>query len=146
MKSAFTPALSREREREKWHRKFVCSVAWGAAMAALGAASTDVSAQPANAGDAGRGKALYQGCAACHSLEENEIGPSHRGVFGRRAGAVADYNYSPALRRSGLVWDAATLDAWLANPSALVPGTKMFFKVDEAKARADLIAYLKEQK
>jgi cytochrome c len=110
--------------------------------------STVVVAQPAAAGggDAARGKPLYQGCAACHSIDENEVGPKHRGVFGRRAGAVADYAYSPALKRSGITWDEATLDRWLANPSALVPGTKMFFKVDDAQARADLIAYLKEQK
>ena len=62
------------------------------------------------------------------------------------AGSVADYAYSPALKSSGLTWDEATLDRWLINPSALVPGTKMFFKIDDAQSRADLIAYLKQQK
>jgi cytochrome c len=97
-------------------------------------------------GDPGRGKALYQACAACHSIDENDVGPKHRGVVGRRAGSVADYAYSPALKRSDLAWDEATLDRWLTNPSALVPGTKMFFKLDDPQARADVIAYLKEQK
>jgi cytochrome c len=100
---------------------------------------------PAAPGDADHGKTLYQSCAACHSVDENDIGPAHRGVFGRRAGSVADYNYSAALKASGIVWDAAQLDRWLSNPSAMVPGTKMFFKLDDAQMRADIIAYLKTQ-
>ena len=97
-------------------------------------------------GDPARGKTLYQACAACHSIDENDVGPKHRGVVGRRAGSIADYPYSPALKKSDLAWDEATLDRWLTNPSALVPGTKMFFKLDDPQARADVIAYLKEQK
>ena len=93
-------------------------------------------------GDPAHGKALYQACQACHSIEENDLGPKHRGVVGRRAGSVADYNYSSALKNSGLTWDPNTLDRWLSNPSALVPGTKMFFKIDDAQSRADIIAYL----
>lgn len=118
------------------------------ALAAIpvAAAAQSATASATGSGDAAKGKALYQACAACHSIDENDVGPKHRGVFGRRAGSVADYNYSPALKRSGITWDDATLDRWLVNPSALVPGTKMFFKIDDAQARADLIAYLKEQK
>jgi cytochrome c len=97
-------------------------------------------------GDPTRGKALYQGCSACHSIDENDLGPRHRGVVGRRAGSVEDYAYSPALKNSGLTWDPATLDRWLTNPSALVPGTKMFFKIDDAQSRADIIAYLQNLK
>jgi len=97
-------------------------------------------------GVAARGKALYQACQACHSIEDNDLGPRHRGVFGRHAGSLADYNYSGALKNSGLTWDRGTLDRWLANPSALVPGTKMFFLVDDAQSRADIIAYLAELK
>ena len=74
------------------------------------------------------------------------MGPRHRGVVGRRAGSLEDYSYSAALKGSGLTWDEATLDRWLTNPSALVPGTKMFFKIDDAQSRADIIAFLKEQK
>lgn len=96
-------------------------------------------------GDPTRGKTLYQGCAACHSIDDNDIGPKHRGVVGRPAGSVADYAYSPALKASGLTWSEGTLDQWLTNPSALVPGTKMFFKIDDPQSRADIIAYLKEQ-
>jgi cytochrome c len=98
------------------------------------------------AGDPAHGKALYQACQACHSIDDNDLGPKHRGVVGRRAGSVADYNYSPALKNSGLTWDSGTLDRWLSNPSALVPGTKMFFQIPDAQARADIIAYLTQLK
>jgi cytochrome c len=97
-------------------------------------------------GDPGRGKTLYQACEACHSIDENDLGPRHRGVVGRRAGSIEDYAYSTALKNSGLTWDEPTLDRWLINPSALVPGTKMFFQIGDAQSRADLIAYLREQR
>jgi cytochrome c len=117
--------------------------AWLACLLACTAAATATTvAANLPSGDATRGKALYQGCAACHSIDENDLGPRHRGVVGRPAGSIADYNYSPALKGSGLTWDEATLDRWLTNPSALVPGTKMFFKIDDAQSRADIIAYL----
>lgn len=97
-------------------------------------------------GDAQRGKVLYQNCTSCHSIDENDVGPKHRGVVGRKAGTAPDYAYSPALKASGIVWDASTLDRWLTNPSALVPGTKMFFLLKEPQDRADIIAYLAELK
>ncbi len=100
----------------------------------------------ADSGDPNRGKTLYQGCNACHSIDDNDIGPRHRGVVGRKAGSIADYNYSPALKASGLTWDPATLDRWLTNPSNLVPGTKMYFKLDSPQDRADIIAYLEQLK
>ena len=109
-------------------------------------AGASLAAVTALQGDPGRGKALYQGCAACHSIDENDLGPLHRGVVGRRAGSIPDYSYSPALKNSGLTWDEATLDKWLTNPSALVPGTKMFFKLDAAQDRADVISYLESLK
>jgi cytochrome c len=107
--------------------------------------TTTAGAAPPN-GDPAHGKALYQGCSACHSIDDNDLGPLHRGVVGRKAGTVRDYNYSAALKASGLTWTEANLDRWLTNPSALVPGTKMFFKIDDPQARADIIAYLKELK
>ena len=115
-------------------------------VAAVLTVSTAAMADTAPNGDAGHGKALYQGCAACHSIEDNDLGPRHRGVVGRKAGVVPDYNYSPALKSSGLTWTEANLDRWLTNPSVLVPGTKMFFKIDDPQSRADIIAYLKELK
>jgi cytochrome c len=97
-------------------------------------------------GDPLRGKALYQGCESCHSINDNDVGPRHRGVVGRHAGSLKDYAYSAALKNSGLTWDETNLNRWLINPSAMVPGTKMFFKIDDAQSRADIIAYLKQQK
>jgi cytochrome c len=94
-------------------------------------------------GDADHGAKVYDDCMACHSLQKNAVGPMHRGVFGRKAGAVAGYQYSAALKSSGLVWDAGTLDRWLTDPQALVPGTKMTFKLPSAQDRADVIEFLK---
>lgn len=91
-------------------------------------------------GDPIRGKGLYQACAGCHSIDDNDLGPRHRGVVGRHAGSVQDYAYSTALKNSGLTWDDTMLDRWLTNPSALVPGTKMYLKIDDAQTRADIIA------
>ena len=92
------------------------------------------------------GKIVYQACMACHSLDDDDVGPRHRGVVGRAAGSVPGFAYSPALRHSGLVWDPATLDRWLTNPQTLVPGAKMFFLLPGAQDRADVIAYLAQQK
>jgi cytochrome c len=116
-------------------------------MIFLGGAAAYAQAAPEGlSGDAVRGKALYQACSSCHSLDDNDIGPKHRGVVGRRAGTVADYAYSPALKASGLTWDPASLDRWLTNPQALVPGTKMYFLLADPQSRADVIAYLVQQK
>ena len=96
------------------------------------------------AGDAARGEKIYVSCSDCHSLDENEMGPKHRNVVGRKAGAVPDFGYSDALKKSGLTWNEQTLERWLANPQALVPGAKMFFSLRDAQDRADVIAYLKK--
>jgi cytochrome c len=110
------------------------------------ATKTAVASVNAPVGDPGRGKAVYQACEACHSIDENDLGPRHRGLVGRRAGSIQDYNYSAALKNSGLTWDAPTLDRWLTNPSAVVPGTKMFFQISDPQSRADVIAFLEQQK
>jgi cytochrome c len=118
----------------------------GAIATGVFIAGGSLAAMESMVGDAVRGKTLYQACEACHSIDDNDLGPRHRGVVGRHAGSVADYSYSKALMTSGLTWDEATLDRWLINPSALVPGTKMFFQLSDAQQRADVIAYLKLQK
>lgn len=95
-------------------------------------------------GDAQRGEVLYQQkCKACHSVEDNSTGPRHKGVFGRRAGTVGDYRYSLALEDQDFTWDEKTLDAWLADPSAVVTGNLMGMSVQSSQDRRDLIAYLK---
>ena len=73
------------------------------------------------------------------------MGPKHRGDVGRPAGIIAGYGYSKALKNSTLTWNEATLDRWLTDPGALVPGTKMFYNVQSSQDRADIIAFLKRQ-
>lgn len=120
------------------------------ALAATLAATSSAQAASAGAdgllaGDPIRGKGLYQACSGCHSLDENDVGPKHRGVVGRHSASVPGYAYSPALKASGLTWDRANLDRWLTNPQALVPGARMYFSVRDAQTRADIIAYLAQQ-
>lgn len=90
------------------------------------------------------GEDLYaRRCGACHSLDANRIGPRHRGVVGRQAGSLADYDYSDALRETTFAWDEMRLNQWLANPEALVPGQKMGFRLSNEDERTAIIAYLK---
>jgi cytochrome c len=95
-------------------------------------------------GDAVRGEARFQDCAACHKLEAgtNNVGPSLHGIFTRKAGEIADFRYSPAIKRSGIVWTPETLDKFITDPQALVPGNRMpYAGMANANDRADLIAY-----
>ncbi len=123
----------------------------GGAITALRVAAVLVAvaaAAPALAtGDARRGGNVFQACAACHSLEpgRNYSGPSLWGLWGRKAGSLASFGrYSEALKRSNLTWNEATLDRWLLDPAALVPGNAMTFAgIGDAAARADLIAFLR---
>jgi cytochrome c len=99
----------------------------------------------AMAGDPVRGEQIYHRCQGCHSIDRNRIGPMHKGLFGRAAGSVPDFDYSAAMKASGIVWSEVTLDQFLQGPRKMVPGTKMtFIGVPAAKDRADLIAYLKQ--
>ena len=95
------------------------------------------------AGDPQRGAQAYESrCTGCHSVEQNRVGPRHAGVLGRKAGALRDFDYSPALKAAGFKWDTARLDRWLADPEALIPGQRMGFSVSDPVVRADLVAYL----
>jgi len=120
-----------------------------ALLAVLAMRAASITAAPAAGatrdGDALRGARLYDSrCTGCHALDSNRVGPLHRGVFGRRAGGVAGYAYSPALANAGLTWNAATLDRWLSNPQALLPGQRMNLRVKDAQDRADIIAFLRQ--
>ena len=103
-------------------------------------------AQLATAADAVRGGELYSSrCGACHDLVENGAGPRHAGLLNRKAGTQPGYDYSAALRASGIVWDEQQLDRWLANPTALIPGNKMVVRLaNDPQDRRDIIAFLKE--
>ena len=103
-----------------------------------------LAAGTAHAADAARGKTLYESrCIGCHSIDANRVGPAHRGVLGRKAGTAKDYDYSPALRAAAVVWDARSLERWLADPEKLIPGQRMGYSVPEAADRADLVEYLR---
>jgi cytochrome c len=96
-------------------------------------------------GDPARGEQLYARCLACHALEYDRVGPRHCALIGRRAGSVPGFEYSAAMKRSGIVWTTKTLDRFLADPLRLVPGTTMTYAgVADPKERAELIAYLEE--
>jgi cytochrome c len=97
------------------------------------------------AGDPARGETIYHKCQGCHSIDRNRIGPKHMGLFGRQAGSLPDFDYSEAMKKSGIVWNEQTLDTFLADPRGVVPGTKMTYAgIKSAQDRADLIAYLKQ--
>ena len=95
--------------------------------------------------DAKRGEKLFEECRACHNLQPNapSVGPDLHGVFGRKAGAVDGYRYSPALKKSGITWSRQTLDSYLADPQKVVPANRMpYAGMPEAKDRADLLDFL----
>ena len=96
-------------------------------------------------GDAARGQTKFGDCAACHKLEAgaNNVGPSLHGIFTRKAGEIADFRYSPAMKRSGLSWTPETLDRFISDPQGLVPANRMpYAGMASADDRANLIAYL----
>jgi len=98
-------------------------------------------------GDAARGEKRFEECAACHSVERgvNNVGPSLAGIFTRKAGELADFRYSPAMKRSGIAWSPQTLDSFVGDPQKLVPANRMpYAGMADPGARADLIAYLRE--
>jgi cytochrome c len=98
-------------------------------------------------GDADRGAQLFgRACAACHSLQpgRNKTGPSLADVIGRKAGDLPSFRrYSPALKGSDVVWSPSTLDLWITDPQAFIPGNHMLFRgIPDVQARADIIAFL----
>jgi len=98
-------------------------------------------------GDAAKGEKVFAKCKACHTVEagKNKVGPSLAGLFGRTAGTAAGYNYSDAMKSSGIVWSDETLHKYLEKPKDMVAGTKMAFPgLREAQDRDDVIAYLKQ--
>lgn len=116
-------------------------LAWFALAGFAGAAA----AAAPQEGALRRGEQVYARCAACHAVQSNRTGPQHCGLFGRRAGTAPGFTgYTPAMRDSRIVWDAATLDAFLHDPMNTVPGTAMGYAgVKDPKERADLIAWLR---
>ena len=117
----------------------------GGALALAAGAAPAVSTNAVLQGDPTSGEAIYARCLACHALAYDRTGPRHCGLFGRRAGSEKSFAYSDAMKRSKIVWNEKTLDRFLADPLATVPGTAMGYAgVTDGKERADLIAYLKQ--
>ena len=123
------------------------SVAVGLAACATFGLLTAAAVQAQDAGDPAKGKTVFARCAVCHSLEagQNKVGPSLHGIIGRHSGSIDSFTYSNAMKNSNLTWDEATLDKYLTNPKALVPGNKMAFPgLPKPEDRANVIAYLKQ--
>lgn len=117
--------------------------------AAVAATVAAIAGRPAAAADVEAGKKAFNKCAACHSIEpgKNRVGPTLFGIFGKKAGQAEGYNYSAAMKNSGLTWDAATLNTYLEKPNDMVKGSKMAFAgIRDATERQNLIAYLETLK
>jgi len=102
---------------------------------------------PAFAADADHGKTLYTACAACHTEKPDALGPSLKGVVGRKSAALEDFRYSAAMKRANVTWDEATLREYLRDPQAKVKGNRMpFAGFNQATDVDDVVAYLKTLK
>jgi cytochrome c len=126
-------------------RREVIAVMAMLAVAAPAMADTDLDARLA-AANLKRGQLLYMVCKACHDVEAglpHKVGPNLHGTFGRKAGTAEGFKYTDALVKSGIVWTPETMDAWLKQPGALVPGNGMAFAgIANDDDRASLVAWL----
>jgi cytochrome c len=114
------------------------SVLYSVVAFALTAATSAIAAE------AEHGKQLFQACAACHTDRPDAIGPSLKGIVGRKAGALEDFRYSYPMKRANFIWDDASLRAYIADPQAKVPGNRMpYGGLHDPKDVDDVIAYLK---
>jgi cytochrome c len=99
----------------------------------------------ADSGDPKRGEDLFRRrCTSCHKLDAEKEGPRLRGVFGRKSGSIKSFNYSDALKNANIVWNADSLEKWLADTDKFIPDNDMNLSIKNAQERSDIIAYLKE--
>jgi cytochrome c len=107
-----------------------------------------LAAASARAADFAAGKQVFARCRICHSVAANApamVGPNLHGLFGRKAGSLADYDYSPAMKQSGVVWGEPSLGKFLRDPKAFIPGDKMGFPgIDDRQEITNLLAYLQQ--
>ena len=105
----------------------------------------DADAQPTAPGDPTRGAVVFdKRCTGCHALTSNHEGPQLNGLYGRTTGAVPNFPYSAALKNAHLTWNDRTLNQWLTDPDAFLPGNNMDFYVAKPQERKDLIAFFKQ--
>jgi cytochrome c len=123
---------------------FACGLAAVALLALSAPALAD--------GDATKGKAAFAKCGICHQIGPGAatlVGPELNGIVGRKAASIADYPYSPGMKKlgdGGFVWTEPNIDKWITDPKAMIPDSPMalaFAGVPDAGERADIIAYLK---
>ena len=115
------------------------------ALSMLGKSVGGSEAALAGDGDAVRGKVIFEKrCIGCHAMDADREGPRLAGVYGRRAGSVAGFNYSAGLKNSGIIWTDAALEMWLSDPDLVVKDNNMSFGVPKAEERRNLIAYLRQ--
>jgi cytochrome c len=120
---------------------------WTSSAATGAALLVALSAGAAAGADAEHGKVLYQGCAACHTERPDALGPSLKGVYGRKSAALDDFRYSNPMKRANLVWDEDNLRAYIVDPQAKVKGNRMpFGGLSNPKDVDDVVAYLKTYK
>jgi len=121
---------------------------WGPGLRlAAAVAVLALAANAAWAADADKGKKTFEVCTGCHSGGPHAVGPDLHGVYGRQAGTLPDYKYSPAMKRSKIVWDDTNLTAYIANPQAKVKANNMSFRgIRDPKDIDDLVEFLKDYK
>jgi cytochrome c len=126
------------------HTTFVVGLAFCSAVSAVDIAPAQMSLPAARSPD---GAALFkQQCATCHTTSLSDVprqGPPLVQIVGRQAGKVEGFHYSLALAQAGFTWDEGRLDAWLADPQAVIPGAIMIYRQKKAETRAAIITYLK---
>jgi cytochrome c len=127
------------------HRRAVCT---STALSMLAALPLLLAAASAHSADIDAGKVVFNRCKICHTLEAGErhtLGPNLHGIYGRKAATIEGFQYSDALKDSGITWDDETLARYLHDPKEAIPGNRMAFPgVKDEQQMADLLAYLKE--
>jgi cytochrome c len=112
------------------------------------AALIALSAEAASAQDAKKGEIVFNFCLPCHSIgpgAQNKVGPDLNGLDGRHSGSVANFDYSDANKKSGIVWNEAAFKKYINDPQAVIPGTKMFFPgIKDPQQVNDLWAYISQ--
>jgi cytochrome c len=129
----------------KRHALLVMGLGFCSAISTVDLTAAQVSLPAARSSD---GAALFkQQCATCHATNLSDAprqGPPLIRIIGQQAGKVDGFRYSPGLAQAGLTWDENTLDAWLANPQAVIPGAIMAYRQSKPETRAAIITYLRE--